>query len=76
MGLQKREAYAARAEPGRGESTLVSPTPALLHSKERDLIAQFGERYRRYREQAGMLLPKPGRRTTEQVAPSEERSLS
>lgn len=30
--------------------------------EERDLIAQFGERYRLYREQAGMLLPKFGRR--------------
>ena len=26
--------------------------------EERDLIAQFGDRYRRYREQVGMLLPK------------------
>jgi protein-S-isoprenylcysteine O-methyltransferase Ste14 len=25
--------------------------------EERDLVAQFGERYRRYRQQAGMLLP-------------------
>jgi protein-S-isoprenylcysteine O-methyltransferase Ste14 len=25
--------------------------------EERDLVAQFGERYRRYREQVGMLLP-------------------
>jgi protein-S-isoprenylcysteine O-methyltransferase Ste14 len=25
--------------------------------EERDLVAQFGERYRRYRRQAGMLLP-------------------
>lgn len=30
--------------------------------EERDLIAQFGERYRLYREQAGMLLPRFGRR--------------
>jgi len=26
--------------------------------EERDLVAQFGDRYRRYREQVGMLLPK------------------
>ena len=25
--------------------------------EERDLVAQFGDRYRRYREQVGMLLP-------------------
>ena len=30
--------------------------------EERDLIAQYGERYRRYREQVGMLLPWPRRR--------------
>ena len=30
--------------------------------EERDLIAQFGDRYRLYREQAGMLFPKFGRR--------------
>lgn len=30
--------------------------------EERDLIAQFGDRYRLYREQAGMLIPKFGRR--------------
>lgn len=30
--------------------------------EERDLIAQFGERYRLYREQTGMLLPRFGRR--------------
>ena len=26
--------------------------------EERDLVAQFGERYRRYREQVGMLVPR------------------
>jgi methanethiol S-methyltransferase len=28
-----------------------------IYFEERDLIAQFGDRYRRYREQVGMLLP-------------------
>ena len=30
--------------------------------EERDLIAQYGARYRSYREQVGMLLPRPWRR--------------
>jgi methanethiol S-methyltransferase len=30
--------------------------------EERDLVAQFGDRYRRYREQVGMLLPLRGRK--------------
>ena len=30
--------------------------------EERDLVANFGDRYRAYREQAGMLLPRLGRR--------------
>jgi methanethiol S-methyltransferase len=30
--------------------------------EERDLIAQFGDRYRVYREQVGMLLPRPFKR--------------
>ena len=41
--------------------------------EERDLIAQYGERYRRYREQVGMLLPRTGRGTRQE---SEGRSLS
>ena len=32
-----------------------------IYFEEHDLIAQFGDRYRRYREQVGMLLPWPGR---------------
>jgi methanethiol S-methyltransferase len=37
-----------------------------IYFEERDLIAQFGERYRRYREQVGMLLPKRARRAAEE----------
>ncbi|HEX3098127.1 MAG TPA: isoprenylcysteine carboxylmethyltransferase family protein [Usitatibacter sp.] len=33
--------------------------------EERDLIAQFGERYRAYRSHVGMLVPLPGRKTHE-----------
>jgi protein-S-isoprenylcysteine O-methyltransferase Ste14 len=31
--------------------------------EERDLVAQFGQRYRSYREQVGMLLPRLARRS-------------
>ena len=35
--------------------------------EERDLVRQFGERYRTYREQVGMLIPRPrSKRTVEQ----------
>jgi protein-S-isoprenylcysteine O-methyltransferase Ste14 len=33
-----------------------------IYFEERDLIALFGDQYRRYRRQAGMLFPLPGRR--------------
>jgi protein-S-isoprenylcysteine O-methyltransferase Ste14 len=36
--------------------------------EERDLIAQFGNRYRLYREQVGMLLPRLGKARHERVA--------
>jgi methanethiol S-methyltransferase len=32
-----------------------------VYFEERDLIAQFGERYRLYRKQVGMLFPRPGK---------------
>ena len=40
-----------------------------IYFEERDMIAQFGDRYRRYREQVGMLLPKPRGRTGPDSAP-------
>ncbi len=39
-----------------------------IYFEERDLIAQFGDRYRRYREQVSMLLPWP--RKTHERGPS------
>jgi methanethiol S-methyltransferase len=33
-----------------------------IHLEERDLIAMFGDQYRRYREQVSMLIPLPGRK--------------
>jgi protein-S-isoprenylcysteine O-methyltransferase Ste14 len=36
--------------------------------EERDLVAQFGERYRAYRSQVGMLLPRPGRKMDGKLA--------
>ena len=36
--------------------------------EERDLIAHFGDRYLAYREQAGMLFPRLGRRVVKEVA--------
>jgi len=36
--------------------------------EERDLITQFGDRYRLYREQVGMLLPRFGRKRRDDAA--------
>jgi len=35
-----------------------------IYFEERDLIALFGDQYRRYRRQVGMLIPLPGRKYT------------
>ncbi len=47
-----------------------------IYFEERDLIAQFGERYRRYREEVGMLLPKPKRPAIEESGGTAGRSVS
>jgi len=39
--------------------------------EERDLVALFGDRYRNYRRQVGMLVPRPRRNVAERVAESE-----
>jgi methanethiol S-methyltransferase len=41
--------------------------------EERDLIARFGDEYRSYREQVGMLMPLPGRRSPGNRVPDEKR---
>ena len=45
-----------------------------IYLEERDLIALFGDQYRRYREQVSMLIPLPGRKATDGPAgaPSAE----
>lgn len=35
-----------------------------IHLEERDLIASFGDQYRRYRQQVSMIVPWPRRRTS------------
>lgn len=39
--------------------------------EERDLVAIFGDDYRRYRERVGMVLPLPGRRRSRAPSPAE-----
>src|SRR3954451_15400947 len=48
-----------------------------IQLEERDLIGLFGDQYRRYRQQVGMLLPLPGRRSrgTGAKASTGERGL-
>ena len=45
----------------------VRPTGYILieiQLEEHDLIQQFGDQYRRYRQRASMLIPLPGRKYT------------
>ena len=39
-----------------------------IYLEERDLIGLFGDQYRRYRQQVGMLIPVPGRKFVEPPA--------
>jgi protein-S-isoprenylcysteine O-methyltransferase Ste14 len=43
--------------------------------EERDLVAQFGERYRRYRTEAGMLFPRFGAKGTARPAATQRTTL-
>jgi protein-S-isoprenylcysteine O-methyltransferase Ste14 len=47
-----------------------------IYFEERDLIDQFGDQYRRYREQVGMLLPLRRRKGVKQVREARPRSTS
>ena len=44
-----------------------------IYLEERDLIALFGDQYRRYREQVSMLFPMPRRSTANETSPGELR---
>ena len=58
-----------------GRATCCSPSASTgyiligIWFEERDLVAQFGERYRVYRQQVGMLLPKFGTRDRKEPQP-------
>jgi protein-S-isoprenylcysteine O-methyltransferase Ste14 len=47
-----------------------------IYFEERDLIAQFGDQYRRYRRQVGMLLPKSARGAVSEAGDAPRRSVS
>jgi methanethiol S-methyltransferase len=42
--------------------------------EERDLITQFGDKYRRYRTEVGMLLPRLGARRTREAGTTQGRT--
>lgn len=45
-----------------------------LQLEERDLIRIFGEKYRKYREQVPMFIPRPGRKATQNFQHEEEKT--
>jgi methanethiol S-methyltransferase len=46
-----------------------------IYLEERDLVALFGDQYRRYREQVSMLIPLPGRKAADAMADTTKAQL-
>lgn len=46
-----------------------------IYFDERDLVTQFGDQYRAYREKVGMLLPMPGRMNADRPVSSPLKQL-
>lgn len=54
-----RRRLTIRATENRGQTALIG-----IQLEEHDLIQQFGDQYRLYRQHAAMLVPLPGRKFT------------
>ena len=47
-----------------------------IYLEERDLVALFGDQYRRYREQVSMLIPLPSRKSSTRSAEAPPAELN